>query len=99
MGQRSRSTKPAAEQSAMGAGAGQSQFGDYAEPDSKACESRDEIAMVRKATEVLGIGHVARWMRSEIPSLGNRTPYTLIKSQDGRNQVERVLTKIEHGVY
>ena len=55
--------------------------------------------MVRRATEVLGIDHVARWMRSRIPSLGNQTPYTLIKTEDGRSQVERVLHKIEHGVY
>lgn len=59
----------------------------------------DEIAMVRRATEVLGIDHVARWMRRKIPSLGNQTPYTLIKTEDGRSQVERVLCKIEHGVY
>jgi len=60
---------------------------------------QDEIAIVRRATEVLGIGHVARWMRSRIPSLGNQTPYVLIKTEDGRSQVERVLCKIEHGVY
>ena len=29
--------------------------------------------MVRRATEVLGIEHVARWMKSRIPSLGNQT--------------------------
>jgi len=55
--------------------------------------------MVRRAIEVLGIDHVARWMQSRIPSLDNHTPYTLIKTEDGRRQVERVLLKIEHGVY
>jgi len=64
-----------------------------------ASHSQDEIAMVRRATEVLGADHVARWMRSGIPSLDNQTPYALIKTEDGREQIERVLLKIEHGVY
>jgi uncharacterized protein (DUF2384 family) len=55
--------------------------------------------MVRRATEVLGVNHVGRWMRSQIPSLGNQTPYALIQTEHGRKQVERVLLKIEHGVY
>ena len=55
--------------------------------------------MVRRATEVLGMDHVARWMRSNIPSLGNQTPYALMQTEEGRLQVERVLLKIEHGVY
>jgi hypothetical protein len=69
------------------------------EADSAPCDSRDEIAMVRRATEVLGVDHVANWMRSRIPSLGNQTPYALLQTEDGRNQVECVLLKIEHGVY
>ena len=87
----------------MAAGAGQSRIEEphHAIPGGSADfdPEPDEIAMVRRATEVLGIDHVARWMRSRIPSLGNQTPYTLIKTKDGRNQVERVLFKIEHGVY
>lgn len=88
----------------MAVGAGQPHFdapttgGDLPEV-FEALQSRDEIAIVRRATEVLGIDHVARWMRSRIPSLGNQTPYSLVKTEDGRNQVERVLLKIEHGVY
>ncbi|MFN0102531.1 MAG: antitoxin Xre/MbcA/ParS toxin-binding domain-containing protein [Bryobacteraceae bacterium] len=61
--------------------------------------SRNEVEMVRKATEVLGANQVARWMRSEIPSLGNQTPYALMQTEDGRRRVERVLLKIGHGVY
>ena len=83
----------------MAAGVGQSHFGDSPEPEPEVFESQDEIAMVRRAAEVLGIDHVARWMQSTIPSLGNQTPYTLIKTEDGRNQMERTLMKIEHGVY
>jgi uncharacterized protein (DUF2384 family) len=85
----------------MAAGAGQSHFDEshYSSQPSESEPEQDEIAMVRRATEVLGIDHVARWMRSRIPSLGNQTPYVLIKTEDGRSQVERVLHKIEHGVY
>ncbi len=43
--------------------------------------------------------HVAHWMQSSIPSLGNLTPYALIKTEAGRAQVELTLLKIEHGVY
>lgn len=61
--------------------------------------SRDVVNLVRKATEVLGTSHVAHWMRSQIPSLGNQTPYALLQTEDGCKQVERVLLEIEHGVY
>ena len=62
-------------------------------------ESEDEVAIVRRATEVLGIAHVAHWLQSKVPSLANQTPYALIQTEEGRNQVLRVLLKIEHGVY
>jgi uncharacterized protein (DUF2384 family) len=85
----------------MTAGSGQRSVTAGSVPESDTCvsPSQDEIAMVRRAIEVLGIDHVARWMQSRIPSLDNHTPYTLIKTEDGRRQVERVLLKIEHGVY
>ncbi len=67
--------------------------------DVAATQSQDEVEIVRRATEVLGINHVSRWMQSKIPSLGNHTPYVLMQTEDGRKQVERVLLKIEHGVY
>jgi hypothetical protein len=72
----------------MAAGAGQAGF-----------DSQDEIAMVRRAAEVLGADHVAHWMASGIPSLGNAAPYALIRTADGRAQIERVLLRIENGVY
>jgi hypothetical protein len=93
----------------MAAGAGQSSFAESQyDPQPSVTPvggpsafdpEQDEIAMVRRATEILGIDHVARWMRSRIPSLGYQTPYTLLKTEVGRSQVERVLHKIEHGVY
>ena len=64
-----------------------------------ALHSHDEVEMVRRATEVLGIDHVGGWMHTRIPSLGNKTPYALIRTASGRQQIERVLLKIEHGVY
>lgn len=62
-------------------------------------ESREQVEIVRQATAILGIHHVARWMESRIPSLDNQSPYDLIQTKDGRKQVERVLLQIEHGVY
>lgn len=59
----------------------------------------DEVEIVRKAKDVLGMDQVARWMRSKIPSLGNQTPYSLMSTAGGRRQVQLVLQKIEHGVY
>jgi hypothetical protein len=108
-----RRAKKAAKGSAViVAGAGRSSFeepgeqptpvpatGSASKAEPEVSHSQDEIAMVRRATEVLGIDHVARWMQSKIPSLGNQTPYALVKTEDGRKQVERVLLKIEHGVY
>jgi uncharacterized protein (DUF2384 family) len=61
--------------------------------------SRNEVEIIRRASEVLGVTHVAQWMRSRIPSLGEHTPYELLQTEEGRKQVERVLLKIEHGVY
>lgn len=114
MAQRGR-TKPDKRPAVMAAGIGQSPFDEhYGEfPDSgvtgnsdvlkpedtNVYNTQDEIALVRRATEVLGIEHVARWMQSNIPSLGNQTPYALMTTEEGRKRVERVLLKIEHGVY
>ena len=74
---------------------------ELADVDSSAVavNSQDEVEIVRRATEVLGINHVARWLQSQIPSLNNQTPYALMQTEEGRKQVERVLLRIEHGVY
>ena len=68
-------------------------------PEAGEGHSPDAVVMVRRATEVLGIEHVGQWMRSRIPSLDNQTPYALMQTAGGRERVERVLLKIEHGVY
>jgi hypothetical protein len=59
----------------------------------------NEVEIVRHAADVLGANQVPAWMRSQIPSLGGATPYSLMRSPDGRRRVETVLLKIEHGVY
>jgi uncharacterized protein (DUF2384 family) len=79
----------------MAAGAGGSALPRY----TPALLSEAEEAMVRRATEVLGVNYVEAWLASEIPSLGNQTPNTLMQTEEGRQRVERVLLKIEHGVY
>lgn len=104
MPRRGHEKKVAKQPAVMAAVAGQRAYLQSSEgvADSDATEtglSSQEVEMVRRATEVLGVNHVALWMRSRIPSLGDQTPYALIQTQDGRRQVERVLLKIEHGVY
>ena len=58
-----------------------------------------EVEIVRRATEIIGPELVAEWMRSPVKALQGRTPYSLLGSSDGRKEVGRVLTRIEHGVY
>jgi uncharacterized protein (DUF2384 family) len=104
MARQDQAKKASKEPAVMVAGAGSRavdvvDFGDPTQSEEAGIQSQDEVAMVRRATEVLGVNHVGRWMRSQIPSLGNQTPYALIQTEHGRKQVERVLLKIEHGVY
>jgi hypothetical protein len=107
MARRSEAKKAVKEPAVMAAGVGTRagdnpvvDFGDptQSEPVAAPTQSQDEVEMVRRATEVLGLNHVGRWMRSKIPSLGNQTPYALLQTEHGRRQVERVLLKIENGV-
>lgn len=76
-------TKPEKTPAVMTAGAGQARSDElsvtFTRPvceseQENASDTQHEIALVRRATEVLGIEHVARWMQSKIPSLANQTP-------------------------
>ena len=50
------------------------------------------------AAEVLGDADRAReWMESPHPLLG-ASPLEFAMAQDGRNEVERILSSIEHGL-
>jgi putative toxin-antitoxin system antitoxin component (TIGR02293 family) len=40
-----------------------------------------------------------RWLETEVPSLDNRTPLSLITSAEGMAEVEDVLGAIEHGAW
>ena len=101
MAQLDPATKPAQQTAALRdlITAPQAALGDTSTGAADHSRYPDEVEMVRKATEVLGTNYVVRWMRSQIPSLGNQTPYELLQTEDGRRQVGRVLLKIEHGVY
>jgi putative toxin-antitoxin system antitoxin component (TIGR02293 family) len=53
-----------------------------------------------RAEEALGAAEkAARWMRKENRALGGRRPMDLLESDVGARMVERVLGRIEHGVY
>lgn len=91
----SRDQKPRVRQ----AGASATEREEFAPIRDEIPSDPDEAATVRRATEVLGVEHVAQWLRSRIPSLGGKTPYQLLQTEDGRRQIERVLQMIENGVY
>lgn len=58
------------------------------------------IRMLTRAEEALGSRTKAhRWMRKENRALGGRRPLDLLESDVGSRMVERVLGRIEHGVY
>lgn len=59
-----------------------------------------EVELVRKAFEIIGSPQrVAKWMRTPLKALRDRTPYSLLGSEEGRKEVDTVLGRIEHGVY
>jgi len=58
------------------------------------------VRVFMRAAEVLGSGgKAARWMRKENRALAGRRPLDLLKSDVGARLVERILGRIEHGVY
>lgn len=67
-------------------------------------EQSDRLARVvramARAEEALGSPDKAtRWMRKENRALGGKRPIDLLKSDAGTRMVDRVLGRIEHGVY
>ena len=40
-----------------------------------------------------------RWLRKPVPALGNSYPLELLDDEEGLKQVEKVLHRIEYGVY
>lgn len=61
---------------------------------------RDVASLSARATEVFGSREKAmRWLETEVPSLDDRTPLSLIASAEGLAEVEDVLGAIEHGTW
>ena len=58
------------------------------------------VEIVARAIEVFGDRTKAlRWLRTPIPSLGDRTPEEMLEHDGGIEQVEETLGRIEHGVW
>jgi putative toxin-antitoxin system antitoxin component (TIGR02293 family) len=58
------------------------------------------VRVVARADEALGDeAKAARWLRKPNRGLAGRRPIDLLESDIGARMVERVLTRVEHGVY
>jgi putative toxin-antitoxin system antitoxin component (TIGR02293 family) len=58
------------------------------------------VRVIARTEEALGDRERAhRWLRSENRALGGRRPIDLLDSDTGARMVERVLGRLEHGVY
>lgn len=58
------------------------------------------VRTLARAEEALGDREKAtRWMRKENRALGGNRPIDLLESDAGTRMVERVLGRVEHGVY
>jgi putative toxin-antitoxin system antitoxin component (TIGR02293 family) len=56
--------------------------------------------IMQKATDVLGSADDARiWLRSEQPALNYRKPLDMMETEAGAMAVERLLGRIEYGVF
>jgi putative toxin-antitoxin system antitoxin component (TIGR02293 family) len=58
------------------------------------------VEVVAHAMQVFGDRNKAvRWLRTPIPSLGDRTPEEMLTVEGGFEKVHQVLGRIEHGVW
>lgn len=63
-------------------------------------QERHGQALFERAIEVLGNEQNAmRWFLSKVKGLGYKTPFDCIQSEQGRQEVEDMLGRIEYGVY
>ena len=70
------------------------------ERTSEPTSIKDVVSLSGRATEVFGSREKAmRWLETEVPSLGGRTPLSLIADAEGMAEVEDVLGAIEHGTW
>ena len=58
------------------------------------------VRIIARAEEALGDrGKAHRWLRSENRALAGKRPLDLLGSDAGTRMVERVLGRVEHGIY
>lgn len=63
-------------------------------------DSRRVDKMLHRATEVIGNREKAhRWLGTPIRGLGFATPISLLGTSEGAQQVQDILTQMEHGVW
>ncbi len=67
-------------------------------------EETDRIFRIIRAHKmaegILGSTKQARsWFQTEVPALGNITPWSLLDTEPGAREVETLLMRIEHGIY
>lgn len=61
---------------------------------------KEAAEVVARAIEVLGNKEKAlAWLRSPVAGLDNERPLDLIATANGRQDVENILGRIEHGVF
>ncbi len=60
----------------------------------------DIVRVVGRAVEVFGSSDKAmRWLEAPVPSLGHRTPLSMLTTASGRAEVEDTMGAIEHGIW
>jgi putative toxin-antitoxin system antitoxin component (TIGR02293 family) len=68
--------------------------------DNKDLVRRNAELMSARATEVFGNRDKAlRWLQGTVPSLGHRTPASLLATTEGIAEVQDTLGAIEHGIW
>jgi hypothetical protein len=60
----------------------------------------DEAGVLQEALRVLGSpSKLVRWVNMELPALGGNTPFSLLHSKKGREQILGILDRIEQGIF
>lgn len=68
--------------------------------DPKCIGRSPQVDLIVKALEISGSPEkLTRWLQTPLPSLAHHTPLSLLHTEDGRQQVEDVLGRIEHGIF
>ena len=55
--------------------------------------------VIARAIEVLGKEKALAWLRSPVPGLNDRRPLDIVDTVSGRQEVEEILGRIEHGIF